>query len=59
MSDIEVKRAFVADLYPGQGWKKKVRQMPESQVIAIYIREEAKLHSQPETPKKEDDDIPF
>lgn len=57
MSDIEVKRAFVADLYPGPGWKQKVKQMPEAQVIAIYMREQEHPHK--DDKKKDGDDIPF
>lgn len=57
-ADIESKRAFVADLYPGPGWKKKVKDMPEGQVIAIYLREQSKPKN--DKPKQEgDDDIPF
>jgi hypothetical protein len=36
------KRAFVADLYPGPGWKTKVAKMPDEQVTAIFLREQAK-----------------
>lgn len=56
--DITVKRAFVADLYSGPGWKKQVQQMPDAQVIAIYLRE----HERPrqDKPKESgDDDIPL
>lgn len=63
MSDnIEMKRAFVAGLYPGEGWKKKVKRMPDSQVIAIYLREQGKPPKN-DKPKESDgtggDDIPF
>lgn len=47
MSDIEQKREFVMGLYPGPGWKRRVRGMPDTQVVAIYLREVNK-------PKKED-----
>lgn len=58
MDEIEQKRAFVADLYPGPGWKQKVKKMPDSQVIAIYLREQGKPHN--DKPKEgENDDIPF
>lgn len=60
MSDIEVKRAFVAELYSGPRWKKQVRKMPESQVIAIYMREINKTNDEPEPEESKDDgDIPF
>lgn len=59
--DITVKRAFVADLYPGEGWKKKVQRMPDSQVIAIYLREQGKppKHDKPKESDGSGDDIPF
>lgn len=60
MSDIELKRALVAGLYPGEGWKKKVQQMSDAQVIAIYLR--ADTSKQDNTPKNKesgDDGIPF
>lgn len=57
MSDIEQKRAYVSDLYPGPGWKKKVREMPDSQVIAIYLRETSKPKT--DKPKESGDDIPL
>lgn len=61
VDDIEIKRAYVTGLYPGPGWEAKVRKMPDAQVIAIYLREQAK----PKEPNKESgsesggDDIPF
>lgn len=61
MTDIDQKRAYVTDLYPGPRWKKKVQKMPDSQVIAIYLREHAKPKQ--DKPKESDgtggDDIPF
>lgn len=58
MSDIEVKRAYVADLYPGPQWKKKVKVMPEAQVIAIYLRETSKPKNN-KSKENGNDDIPF
>lgn len=62
MSDLEAKRAFVAGLYPYEGWKKKVEKMPAGQVIAIYLREQGKPPKN-NKPKESDgtggDDIPF
>lgn len=66
MNDIEQKRAFVQALYPGPGWKRKVKQMSDSQVLAIYMREKDKPKKT--SPKKQDpkpqkesgqDGIPF
>lgn len=59
MSDIEVKRAYVADLYPGPQWKKKVKTMPEPQVIAIYLRETSKPKQNDKPKESGNDDIPF
>lgn len=58
MNDIDQKRSFVSDLYPGPGWKQKVHEMPDEQVIAIYLREQGK----PSKKNKESEDdgrIPF
>lgn len=57
MSD-EAKRSFVASLYPGKGWKKKVSKMSDSQVLAIYFKEQNKDRKEPKK-EKQDDDIPF
>lgn len=61
MSEIEMKRTFVADLYPGPRWKEKVRKMPDSQVIAIYLREQGKppKNAKPKESGGGTDDIPF
>lgn len=66
MSDIEQKRGFVDGLYPGPGWKAKVRSMSDAQIVAIYLREsnKAKAPPKPKPPKTEkestpDDDLPF
>lgn len=37
MTDAQ-KRQYVADLYPGQGWKHKVGKMSDDQVTAIYLK---------------------
>lgn len=59
--DIELRRQFVLDLYPGDGWKRKVHGMPDYQVTAIYLREVNKPPKQTKPKKKESggDDIPF
>lgn len=60
MIDIDKKRQFVADLYPGEGWKKKVKRMPDSQIIAIYMSEKDKQDPKPKKPKESGDDgTPF
>jgi hypothetical protein len=62
MSGVERERAYVAALYPGPKWKRKVLKMPNEQVLAIYFREktkegEAKAKAKQE--KESSDDIPF
>jgi hypothetical protein len=42
MTDIEEKRAFVAGMYDGPRWKRRVKQMTDAQVVAIFIREQDK-----------------
>ncbi len=34
--DIEQKRIAIAEAYPGERWFKKVKEMPDYQVVAIY-----------------------
>ena len=41
MNDAQ-KREFVASLYPGPKWKKRVAQMSDAQVVAIYLKEKEK-----------------
>lgn len=58
--DIHRKRAFVSDMYPGKGWKRKVKHMSDIQVTAIYLKEQAKpKKAKPEKEKENHDDIPF
>lgn len=57
MADIQAKRQYVADMYPHKGWKNKVNHMSDIQVIAIYMKEQAK--PKPKKEKNQDDDIPF
>jgi hypothetical protein len=61
MGDIDKKRDFVMGLGKSPGWRKKVKAMPDSQVIAIYLREHNKPKKQDPKPNKESggDDIPF
>lgn len=64
MTNIEQKRAFVGEMYPGKGWKAKVRKMSDEMVFAIYMREQHRLNNHPTKESKpesesEDDGIPF
>lgn len=56
--DCHRERAYVASLYPGPGWKKKVSKMSCQQVIAIYLKEKAKEDT-PKPKKEGGDEIPF
>jgi hypothetical protein len=64
MTEVD-KRAYVAALYPGPGWKTKVRKMSDAQVTAIYLRESSKPPKPKSEPKNDkpkesgEDDIPF
>lgn len=62
MSDMEEKRAFVASISSGRYWKKRVKNMSDSQVIAIYLKEQDRRSQAKKQKQKEsggDDDIPF
>lgn len=41
MTDIERKRDYVTKLYKGDAWRKRVKKMSDSQVIAIYLKHQA------------------
>ena len=61
--DIHRKRDFVLSLYSGPRWRAKVQRMPDSQVIAIYMREHNKAATPPPKPtdnkESEDNGLPF
>lgn len=40
MTDINQKRDFVSNRYPGPKWKARVRKMSDAQVVAIYLKEQ-------------------
>lgn len=56
--DIHRKRAYVSDLYPAPGWKRKVKKMSDAQVIAIYFKKKAEEDT-PKPKKEGEDEIPF
>ena len=35
--NVETMRSEIAKVYTGDGWKKKVKNMPENQVVAVYL----------------------
>lgn len=59
MSDIENKRQFVMDLYPGPNWKARVKKMSDSQVVAIYLREANKTKKVDMPKESGSDPAPF
>lgn len=38
MDDVSKKREALKSVYPSKRWATKVNNMPESQVIAVYLR---------------------
>ncbi len=36
--DVQQQRAAIANVYPGPSWAKKVQNMSDAQVTAIYLR---------------------
>ena len=60
MTDIELKRQWVSGMYSSLKWRKKVKKMSDSQVVAIYLREHGKERPSGKPPKEDkQDDIPF
>jgi len=54
------KRGYVEKMYSGPGWKKKVAQMPDGQIFAIYTRDQRKKEAEKKAAKKApNDDMPF
>jgi hypothetical protein len=59
MSDIERKRSFVYDLYPGKHWHDRVKRMSDAQILAIYLRNQNQPHHDSEEKPDDDNPIPF
>ena len=58
MSTISLARGVVAAMYDGRHWKRKVDQMPDHQVLAIYAKQVQK-QAESEKKKAEQDDFGF
>lgn len=56
--DIETMREYVRKMYVGDRWRRRVRKMTDSQVVAIYTKQQAKV-VQAENRKRQNPDIPF
>lgn len=52
-------RLYVANLYPGRNWKRRVERMPDDQVAAIFLKHqrEGKI-DEPEHDPQEHFDVP-
>lgn len=59
MTSPDNMRAYVADMYPGPRWKKKVKKMPDGQVMAIYMREHDPERKKKPPKESNDDPTPF
>ena len=51
--DVECMRGTLLEVYPGEGWKRRVTRMQESQVVAIYKSLERRQELFPHQNKKE------
>ena len=58
MVDISLARSTVAAMYDGRHWKRKVDQMPDYQVLAIYAKQVEK-QAKAEKQKAEQEDLGF
>ena len=38
---VEAMRSALGEVYPGDRWKNKVKEMPDAQIVAMYKRMEA------------------
>jgi hypothetical protein len=56
--DINVMRQYIGELYSGRRWKRRVTQMSDAQVMAIYFKARAK-EEEAKNQKDGADDIPF
>jgi hypothetical protein len=60
MTDAQL-REFVASLYPGKKWQRRVASMSDRQIYAIYKAKQKydEEHKHEKKEEDEDDDIPF
>lgn len=59
--DINIMRDYVQSLYSGPGWKRRVRNMRDDEVTAIYFKSKRKEEEKAQEDKKEsgDAELPF
>lgn len=43
--DIDYARSVVKQMYPSDTWRRRVRNMPDDQVLAIYYKHESDRHA--------------
>lgn len=41
--DIDIAREFVKKMYHGDRWKRRVLKMSDSQILAIYLKQQVKI----------------
>lgn len=58
MNDEEM-RAFVADLYDGPLWKRRVKKMPSTQIYMIYHSKQALVEGEAEQEEVESAQLQF
>lgn len=56
---VEHERDFVAKLYSGPKWKRKVKKMTDAQVLAIYLKAKRQPKQEKKPKESTDDGIPF
>lgn len=57
--DIETMREYVRKMYSGERWRRRVHNMSDGQVTAIYLKQLAKVTQEELKKKNKDQDIPF
>lgn len=55
----EQERQIVSNMYPGQGWKQKVKKMSDAQVLAIYYKELSRPKKEELEDPPEQENLPF
>lgn len=59
MVSMREERGVVAEMYPSRKWKRKVDQMPDYQVHAIYLKHMAEQSKDDKPEPDKPDQIPF
>ena len=51
--NIDYARSFVKQMYPSDKWRRRVRNMPDDQILAIYYKHESDRHAKKVTCKSD------